>query len=321
MINIAFIGTGGVAERHAEALRDIPSAKLAGVWSRTPKNCADFAARHGSKAYKLLDELFADSSTSAVFILSTADTHPDYAIAALKAGKHVLVEKPVGLTTSDIARLRDVAKTSDRVCMPSHNYIYSPAVRRLQHHMAKGKLGRRQSFWMLCNQKQTQEIGKPGMLMNDMMVHLAYSSIFFCGKPQRVVSVSSNVYFESGADDQIGIMLTCADGTIGHLWASWATHDVSREPWMCTMKVFGSEGTGVTSWDNVKNHDLVSPGWDDSVYWDSFYYVQRYFIEECVSGQAAPLSSLEDAMAARAIVDAAIISLEKSSWVEPVYES
>ena len=62
MINIAFIGTGGVAERHAEALHDIPSAKPAGVWSRTPKNCADLAARHGSKAYQSLDELFAEPS-------------------------------------------------------------------------------------------------------------------------------------------------------------------------------------------------------------------------------------------------------------------
>ena len=43
MINISFIGSGGVAERHAEALRDIPSAKLVGVWSRTAKNCEDFS--------------------------------------------------------------------------------------------------------------------------------------------------------------------------------------------------------------------------------------------------------------------------------------
>lgn len=179
-----------------------------------------------------MEELPADPAISAVFILSTADTHVDYAIAALKAGKHVRVEKPAGLTSADIARLRDEAKTSDRVCMPSHNYIYSPVVRRLKHHMSKGKLVKRQSFWMLCNQMQTQEIGKPGMLMNDMMVHLAYSSIFFCGLPSRVISVASNAYFESGADDQIGITLTYADGTIGHLWASWATHDVSREPWM-----------------------------------------------------------------------------------------
>lgn len=81
------------------------------------------------------------------------------------------------------------------------------------------------------------------------------------------------------------------------------------------MKVFGSEGTGITSWDNVKNHDLVSPGWDDSVYWDSFYYVQRYFIEECIGEGAKPLATLEGAMAAREIVDAAITSLEKSGWV------
>ena len=106
MINIAFIGTVGVAERHADGLRDIPKARLADVWSRTEKNCVEFAQRHGAKAYRSMKELLADPAISAVFILSTADTHVDYAIAALKAGKHVLVEKPVGLTSADIARLR-----------------------------------------------------------------------------------------------------------------------------------------------------------------------------------------------------------------------
>jgi predicted dehydrogenase len=158
-------------------------------------------------------------------------------------------------------------------------------------------------------------MGRPGMVMNDMMVHLAYSSLFFCGKPQRLVTVASNVYFDSGADDQIGITLSYEDGTIGHLWTSWATEDVCRDPWMCTIKVFGARGSGVASWDNVKNDDLTQPGWDDSVYWDSFFYIQRYFIEECLGRGAKPLSTLDDALAARQIIDAAIKSLDQRSWV------
>lgn len=317
MLGIGFIGTGGVAERHAEALRDVPGARLVAVWSRRAEARSTFAARHGARAHSTVEALLADPQIGAVFVLTNADSHVDYTLQALAAGKHVLVEKPVGLTVAEIIRVREAAARSGLCCMPSHNYIYAPQVRRMQHHLALGRLGRRQSFWMLCNQQQTQAMGRPGMVMNDMMVHLAYSSLFFCGRPERLVSVASSVYFESGADDQVGITLTHADGMIGQLWASWGTHDVSRDPWMCTMKVFGSEGVGVASWDNVKNHDLTQPGWDDSVYWDSFYYVQRYFVEDCVGQGAEPLSSLNDALAARQIVDAAITSLETQGWVSP----
>jgi len=316
MLNVGFVGTGGVAERHAEALKEIDGVRLASAWSRTPAKTEDFVRRHGGASKHSYESLLEDPQIDAVFILTTAETHVDYGIRALAAGKHVLLEKPVGESVEEIGRLQAAAAGSDRICMPSHNYIYSPSVRRLRHHLKQGRLGRPQSFWMLCNQKQTQDIGRPGMVMNDMMVHLAYSSIFFCGEPRSLVSIASNVYFDNGADDQVGITLRYADGTIANLWASWATRDVCREPWMCTMKVFGAEGTGVASWDNVKNHDLSQPGWDDSVYWDSFYFVQRYFLEECVVRGAAPLSSLEDALLARKILDAALLSLKTKAFVD-----
>jgi len=287
-----------------------------GCWSKTRANAERFAARYGVVAYSDLDAMLGEAAVTTVFILSAADTHVEFAARALGAGKHVLVEKPVGETSAEIARLIDAAASAKAVCMPSHNYVYTPAVQRLRHHLKSGKLGRLQSFWMLCNQKQTQALGRPGMVMNEMMVHLAYASLFFCGRPKRLVSTASNVYFESGADDQIGVTLNYSDGVIANLWASWATHDVAREPWMCTIKAFGSEGSGVASWDNVKNHDLTQPGWDDSAYWDSFYYIQRYFFEEVLERGEPPLSTLGDALTSRAILDAATQSLQRSAWVE-----
>ena len=315
MYNVAFIGTGGVAERHAEALAMLRDVKLAACWSRTFAKTEVFAARYGAKACSELSELLDDETIDVVFVLSSGESHVEYSMLALAAQKHVLVEKPVGMDVGEIETLRQAAAASSRVCMPSHSYIYSPATQRLRHHVQAGKLGRVQSFWMLCNQKQTQEMGKPGVLINDMMIHLTYTSLYFCGPPKRLVATASNVYFESGADDQIGITLSYDNGVIANLWASWATHDVARDPWMCTIKVLGSEGTGMNSWDNVKNHDLVHPGWDDAAYWDSFYYVHRHFFEEVLGRGQSPLSTLDDALLARRVIDAAVISLADEKWV------
>ena len=315
MIGIGFIGSGGVAERHALALQELRGAELRAVWSRTPASTADFARRHSARADDSLAALLADPGIDAVFVLTPAENHFDHASRALQAGKHVLQEKPVSRSVAEIRALSAIAEATGKICMPSHNYIYAPEVQRLRHHLHQGRLGRLQSFWMLCNQRQTQAMGQPGMVLNDMMIHLAYSSLFFCGKPTRLCAFGSNVFFESGADDQIGITLGYGDGTIGHLWASWATEDLSRDPWSTTIKVFGAAGTGVASWDSVKNADQPQPGWDDGAYWDSFLNVQRHFVENCLGQGEPPLSDLNDAASAATIIEAATLSLAEQRWV------
>ena len=155
MIGIGFIGTGGVAERHAQALAELRGVTLCAVWSRTPATTAAFAGRHNARAHDSLEALLADASIDAVFVLTPADSHFAHASRALQAGKHVLLEKPVGTNLSEINALIEIAHASGKICMPSHNYIYAPEVQRLRHHQHAGKLGRLQSFWMLCNQRQT----------------------------------------------------------------------------------------------------------------------------------------------------------------------
>ena len=86
MLGIGFIGTGGVAERHAEALRDVPGARLVAVWSRRAEARSTFAARHGARAHSTVEALLADPQIGAVFVLTNADSHVDYTLQALAAG-------------------------------------------------------------------------------------------------------------------------------------------------------------------------------------------------------------------------------------------
>jgi predicted dehydrogenase len=85
MLHIGFIGTGGVAERHAEALCEMPEVKLVAAWSRSAAPREAFATRYGATARATLRELLDDPAIDAVFVLSKADTHVDYAIEALAA--------------------------------------------------------------------------------------------------------------------------------------------------------------------------------------------------------------------------------------------
>ena len=118
-IGIAFIGTGGVAHMHAAAVKQLPQARLVGACSRNPENVAAFADRFGCRGYDALDELLEDPSVDVVSVLTPAPQHVSRSLECLEAGKHVLVEKPVGQTAEEIHKLKSAAERADRISLLS----------------------------------------------------------------------------------------------------------------------------------------------------------------------------------------------------------
>jgi len=92
---IAFIGAGDISLLHAEAIKNCPSAELVGIWSIDPQLNEEKSKRYDCRIYDSAESLVADQEVDAVFILTNLETHTCYASLAIKAGKHVLIEKPV----------------------------------------------------------------------------------------------------------------------------------------------------------------------------------------------------------------------------------
>jgi predicted dehydrogenase len=88
-----------------------------------------------------IDEVLADPRVQAVAIATPAATHVDIALAALAAGKHVLVEKPLAATWADGAKVVQAAEDAGRVLMLDHTYCYTPAVSHLRELLRSGDLG------------------------------------------------------------------------------------------------------------------------------------------------------------------------------------
>ncbi len=88
-----------------------------------------------------LDEVLADPAVQAVAIATPAGTHLDVALAALRAGKHVLVEKPLAATYADGKRLVDEAERAGLVLMCDHTFCYTPVVTRIRELLHSGELG------------------------------------------------------------------------------------------------------------------------------------------------------------------------------------
>ena len=94
-VGIAFVGAGLVAELHARAVAACERARFTGAYDAEPGRAKALTGRHGGRDYRSLKELVGDPSVDAVHVLTPPEGHVAAALAALRAGKHVLVEKPV----------------------------------------------------------------------------------------------------------------------------------------------------------------------------------------------------------------------------------
>lgn len=109
-LGFGIVGCGMIARFHARAIAEVPGAKLIGCSSRTMESAEKFAAETGCHAYAGLPELLADPAVQIVTICTPSGDHLEPAVAAMRAGRHVLVEKPLEITTARCDRLIAVAR-------------------------------------------------------------------------------------------------------------------------------------------------------------------------------------------------------------------
>lgn len=303
---VGILGTGGVAVLHADAIAAVTGLDFVGAFSRDPGRVMRFVGPRGGRAYASREELLGDPAVEVVAVCTPADLHVPLALEALGAGKHVIVEKPVGRTVADIDALQGAAAKAGRICLPCHNYIHAPPLRRARELASQGALGRIASFWLIYNQLHDAEIGFPGLTMRDLCIHHAYAVLFFLGRPARVVAASGNVHFtDRRADDQVMIVCTMPDGAIANLWGSFAADDHTSDPWTVTYKLLGTKGGFTHSWNDAYAGEATQPGWDRPAYRDSFRHVYEHFAHGCLGAGAPPLSTLADARDALCIIEAA----------------
>ncbi len=316
-VRYAFIGAGNVAELHADALRRVDNAELAGVWSRTPGKARDLAARHGATAYERIEDLLADPRIDAVAVLTYPGSIAEYGLRCLHAGKHVLLEKPIAGSIEEIEALASAAAAAGRLCVPSHNYIYAPDLREAKARLSAGDFGRLSSFWLIYNQKHPATISGASVITREVMVHHAYAAIYFAGAPRRVTASASNVHFADGVSpDQVMAVVEHESGAISNLWASFGVDDFTSSPWNVFYKLLGTAGGFQKSWNESQFGTARLPGWDKAAYRDSFRFTHDYFVNQCLAVGARPLSDLDDAAAALRLIDAVETSLKSGRTID-----
>jgi len=133
-LNFGIIGLGGFVTRtYLEYILTDPELTIRGVANRTPISAASAAETAGAQ-YATTDyqELLNDESISTVIIGTRHDTHAEIAVQALKAHKHVILEKPAAITSEGLQELTAAVKASDTVFAVGTNRRYAPFIKRIK---------------------------------------------------------------------------------------------------------------------------------------------------------------------------------------------
>src|SRR6266699_3703845 len=118
--NVGIIGYGWVASAHIPTINALPQAQVTAICSSRKLNSQELSATHGGtiKLYNDLDSLFADPDIDVVSVCSYPPDHAKQVIAAARAGKHLIIEKPLCLSLEDLrAMQRAVAQAQVRTCV------------------------------------------------------------------------------------------------------------------------------------------------------------------------------------------------------------
>lgn len=143
-VRLAILGTGGMANRHAEMFAAIPGVELVAACDVDATRVAAFCAKHGipaAGAYTDFAKLLRECPCDAVANVTPDAFHAKLSIQALRAGKHVLCEKPLGLDHAETRRMVAAAKKAGRVAMVNFSYRDWPAIQDIAARVRAGELG------------------------------------------------------------------------------------------------------------------------------------------------------------------------------------
>ncbi len=141
-VRVAVVGVGYWGPNLVRNLFELPSAEPTWIVDPNPAARARVSLRYPSvREAAQLEDVLADDSVDAVAIATPVSTHFDLAAQALRAGKHVFVEKPLAASSKEAAELIGIAETRGLVLMPGHTFLYSPPVVKIKELIDSGEIG------------------------------------------------------------------------------------------------------------------------------------------------------------------------------------
>lgn len=323
------LGAARVNERLLPAIVEAPNSQLVAIASRRPGAALETLRKYapdaaGVRIHDTLEGLLEDDDVQAIYLPLSNHEHAQWALQAIKAGKHVLIEKPMALTVADIEAIEAAAVQHAVTVMEGFMYRFHPQHARIQEIVASGRIGElrsaRASYSFLMRPARLYRLAQPiergGGAMWDIGPYAIHTLRWCFGtEPMSVMAVAK--YVESGADSVMSGVLDFGDGRFGHFDISFERSRKSE------YEILGTKG-GVkchAAWQLPGDVPVISWWTDDGHEMVERYPAANHFtleiehFSDCILHGKAPLLSLADA---KANCNAIVATLESARTGKPV---
>jgi predicted dehydrogenase len=220
-VKVAVVGAGYWGVHHVRVFNAEPGAELVAVCDASEAartragRIAPDARLTGS-----FDEILADREIDAVVLATPARAPGEQGLRALRAGKHVLVEKPMALAIADAEAMAAEARTGGRVLAVGHLMLYHPAVVRLREMLASRELG--QLYYLLATRVNLGKLRRDENALWSFAPHdLAMADYLLDGEMPVSIAARGQSYLQAGVEDVVFVTLKYADGRMAHIHLSW----------------------------------------------------------------------------------------------------
>jgi len=234
-VRIGLIGAGGIANAHLAGYAAIPDrARVTAIADAVPETLARRAEETGARAYADFTELVHDPEVDAVDICLPHHLHKAAIVAAAKAGKHILCEKPLCLTADEAAEVRAAVEAAGVTLMCAHNQLFMPAVAKAKEVIDSGVLGdvyEVRTTDSFHNDFDPESMGwrahaatSGGGELIDTGYHPTYLLMHLAGgRPVSAFAMMSThrLTFMEG-EDSAQVLVRFDNGSVGQLVTSWA---------------------------------------------------------------------------------------------------
>lgn len=339
MLSVAIIGAGRIGQIRSSVILRSSSAFLSAVADTDSSRAEKLAQGTSARVSSSWHSIVASKDIDAVVVSTPTKFHADITIAALRAGKHVLCEKPLGRNAAEAQRMFDAACAAGRVLKTGFNYRHMSHVRKAKELLETGALG--PIYFLRCRyghggrpgyEKEwctDAELSGGGALL-EQGIHVFDLARYFLAEPSQLTARTERFYWNFAAvEDNCFCMLRTCLGQIAQIHVSWTQwvnvfelELFGRDGYLRLEGRDGHYGPQRLTWGQRKpdhsrpleeRFEFAAP--DDSWHreWCEFH--------AAIGESKEPADCASDGLRAQQLIDAAYQSASRQSWVPiPVLE-
>ncbi|MEA1786278.1 Gfo/Idh/MocA family oxidoreductase [Arenibacter sp. GZD96] len=212
-IRWGIVGPGKIAQSFAKDLAFVPEGRLVAVASRSMERATAFAQEYGAdKAYGSYEALFKSKEVDVVYIATPHNSHEALSIAAMEHGKHVLCEKPMGVTRTQVERMVASSVKNGVFLMEALWSRFNPSIQKVKELVENGKIGvighlRADFAFYALDRSEDGRLLNPNLAggsLLDIGIYPAFLAYLMLGMPKKILSAAN--FYKTGVEMQTAMI-------------------------------------------------------------------------------------------------------------------